>query len=69
MHVTDPVWQDLNNAKDNVCSRMHIVKTTLKFVLDFPEAREHAKPAPEASAKSVDSVGCRFDSGPSGSRR
>ncbi len=63
------VLQDLKNAKDNLCSRMHIVKMTLKFVLDAPKAREHAKPAPEAFAKSADSVGRRFDSGPSGSRR
>ncbi len=61
MHVTDRVWQDLNNAKDNICSRMHIVKLALKFVLDSPKALEHAKPAPEAFAKSTGSVGRRFD--------
>ncbi len=41
-----------------------MVKLTLKFVLDFPKALEHAKPALEAFAKSAGSVGRRFDSRP-----
>ncbi|MCP4242729.1 MAG: hypothetical protein GY772_19405 [bacterium] len=60
------VWQDFNNAKDNLCSRMHMVKLTLKFELDFPKALEHAEPALEALAKSAGSVGRRFGSRPGG---
>ncbi len=58
------VWQDLNDAKDNLRSRMHMVKLTLKFVLDFPKALEHVEPAMEAFAKSARSVGRRFRSRP-----
>ncbi len=58
------VWQDMEDVEDNRCSRMHMVKLTLRFVLDFPEALEHAEPALEALAKSAGSVGRRFGSRP-----
>ncbi len=63
------VWQDLNNAKDNLCSRMHIVKMTLYFVLDLPKALQHAKSALKAFAKAAGSIGRRFDSTSGGRRR
>ncbi len=40
------------------------VKLTLEFVLDFPEALDHAKPALETLAESARSLGRRFDSKP-----
>ncbi len=56
------VWQDLDDADNHLCSQIYMVKSTLKFVLDFPTAREHAEPTLEALAKSVGSVGRRFGS-------
>ncbi len=38
--LPDRAWQDLNNARDDLYSRVYMVKLTLKFLLNFPEAIE-----------------------------